>query len=217
MTGIKKKGCQTRCTDEAHDLRVGMVLLLLVAISKDDLRWMLECIAGIIISTAPILLKRFFKIGLPGIIDFMIAFALFLHVGMGGLFDVYYPIPDFDIVTHFVSSVLIAFLALNAIYLLDKHWDGLFIHVYAMAFAVVVITMASGVVWEFAEWVAGMLLGMDFQLCLEDTMMDLLVDTIGGTAMAMVGINLVKEGKLHEMTEDLGRLTVSYINRKKKL
>ena len=217
MTGIKKQGCQTRWTYVAHVLRVGMVLLLLVAISKDDLRWMLECIAGIIISTAPILLKRFFKIGLPGIIDFMIAFALCLHVGMGGLFDVYYPIPDFDIVTHFVSSVLIAFLALNAIYLLDKHWDGLFIHVYAMAFAVVVITMASGVVWEFAEWVAGMLLGMDFQLCLEDTMMDLLVDTIGGTAMAMVGINLVKEGKLHEMTEDLGRLTVSYINRKKKL
>jgi hypothetical protein len=47
-------------------------------------------------------------------------------------------------------------------------------------------------------------------------MMDLLVDTIGGTAMAMVGINLVKEGKLQEMTEDLERLAVSYITHKKK-
>lgn len=217
MTEIGKQGCQTRWTYAAHVFIIGMVLSLLVAISKDDLQWILECIAGIIISTAPILLKRFFKIGLPGIIDFMIAFALFLHVGMGGLFDVYYPIPDFDIVTHFVSSVLIAFLVLITIYLLNKHWDGLFIHVYAMAFAVVVVTMASGIVWEFAEWAADMLLGMNFQLCLEDTMMDLLVDTIGGTAMAMVGINLVKEGKLHEMTDDLGRLAVSYVNHKKKL
>ena len=216
MTEIKKQGCQTRWTYVAHVLRVGMVLLLLVAMSKDDLRWMLECIAGILISTAPILLKRFFKTGLPGIIDFMIAFALFLHVGMGGLFDLYYPIPDFDIVTHFVSSVLIAFLALIAIYLLDKHWDGLSIDVYAMAFVVVAITMASGVVWEFAEWAAGTLLGINFQLGLEDTMMDLLVDTIGGTAMAMVGINLVKEGKLQDMTEDMGRLVVSYIAHKKK-
>jgi hypothetical protein len=86
-----------------------------------------------------------------------------------------------------------------------------------MAFVVVAITMASGVVWEFAEWAAGTLLDINFQLGLEDTMMDLLVDTIGGTAMAMVGINLVKEGKLQEMTEDLGRLAVSYITRKKKL
>ena len=117
---------ESRWTFVAHVLRIAIVFFLVVAISNHDLQWTLECISGIIICSVPILLKRVWNFKLPVIIDFLIVFALFLHVGLGGVFDVYYAFPDFDIITHFVSAVLIAFLALIALYLLHEHWEGLF-------------------------------------------------------------------------------------------
>lgn len=205
---------ESRWTVVAHVLRIAIVFFLVVAISNHDLQWILECISGIIICSVPILLKRVWNFKLPVIIDFLIVFALFLHVGLGGVFDVYYAFPDFDIITHFVSAVLIAFLALIAIYLLDKYWDGLYMNIYAIAFAVVVITMASGVVWELGEWTSDALFGLGAQWSLDDTMTDLLVNTIGGIFMALVGINLIKTGRLQEMTKAMGNQFDTLINHK---
>jgi hypothetical protein len=206
---------ESRWSFVADVLRIAIVFFLAVAISNHDLQWTLESISAIIIYSVPILLKRVWNFKLPVIIDFLIVFALFLHVGMGGVFDVYYAFPDFDIITHFVSAVLIAFLALIAIYLLDKYWDGLYINIYAIAFAVVVITMASGVVWELGEWTSDALFGLGAQWSLDDTMTDLLVNTIGGIFMALVGINLIKTGRLEEMTKDMDNRVDTLINHKK--
>ena len=205
---------ESRWTFVAHVLRIAIVFFLVVAISNHDLQWTLECISAIIIYSVPILLKRIWNFKLPQIIDFLIVFALFLHVGMGGVFDVYSAFPDFDIITHFVSAVLIAFLALIVIYLLDKNWDGLYINIYAIAFAVVVITMASGVAWELGEWAWDALFGLGAQTSLHDTMTDLLVDTIGGIFLALVGINLIKTGRLEEMTKDMGNQVDTLITHK---
>jgi hypothetical protein len=206
---------ESRWTVVAHVLRIAIVFFLVVAILNHDLQWTLECISAIIIFSVPILLKRIWNFKLPVIIDFLIVFALFLHVGLGGVFDVYYAFPDFDIITHFVSAVLIAFLALIALYLLHEHWEGLFMHTYAIAFAVVVITMASGVVWELGEWTSDALFGLGAQWSLDDTMTDLLVNTIGGIFMALVGINLIKTGRLQEMTKDMEKPVDRLINHKK--
>lgn len=206
---------ESRWTFVAHVLRIAIVFFLVVAISNHDLQWTLECISGIIIFSVPILLKRIWNFKLPVIIDFLIVFALFLHVGLGGVFDVYYAFPDFDIITHFVSAVLIAFLTLIALYLLHEHWEGLFMHTYAIAFAVVVITMASGVVWELGEWTSDALFGLGAQWSLDDTMTDLLVNTIGGIFMALVGINLIKTGRLQMMTKDMEKQVDLLINHKK--
>ncbi|RCV63382.1 hypothetical protein C5S53_14095 [Methanophagales archaeon] len=206
---------ESRWSFVAHALRIAIFFFLVISISNDDLQWTLECISGIIICSVPILLKRIWNFKLPVIIDFLIVFALFLHVGLGGVFDVYYAFPNFDIITHFVSAVLIAFLALIALYLLHEHWEGLFMHTYALAFAVVVITMASGVVWELGEWASDALFGLGAQWSLHDTMTDLLVDTIGGIFMALVGIKLIKTGRLEEMTKDMSKHVDILINHKK--
>ena len=206
---------ESRGSVVAHVLRIAIVFFLVVAILNDDLQWTLECISGIIICSVPILLKRVWNFKVPVIIDFLIVFALFLHVGLGGVFDVYYAFPDFDIITHFVSAVLIAFLALITLYLLHEHWEGMFLHIYALAFVVVVITMASGVVWELGEWTSDALFGLGAQWSLDDTMTDLLVNTMGGIFMALVGIKLIKTGRLDNMTEGLGNRVDTLINRKK--
>jgi uncharacterized membrane protein YjdF len=87
-------------------------------------------------------------------------------------------------------------------------------HTYAIAFAVVVITMASGVVWELGEWTSDALFGLGAQWSLDDTMTDLLVNTIGGIFMALVGINLIKTGRLEVMTKDMGKTVDILMNHK---
>ena len=109
-----------------------------------------------------------------------------------------------------------SFLAFAVIYILDEYWDGLHMDVYAMAFVVVIFTMAMGVVWEFLEWSIDLVFGTNEQWGLQDTMRDLLVDTIAGIIMAFGGVKLVKSGKLKELLKDFGLQVYSGIIRKGK-
>lgn len=180
-----------------------MVMLLIIAVWKKDWLWVFGCILGILLSMVPSALKRNYNITLPWVLDLLIALALFLHIG-GGVLNAYHIIPGYDTITHFVSSVFVAFLAFVVIYILDEYWEGLHMDKYAMAFVVVVTTMAMGVVWEFNEWATDLIFGTNEQWGLNDTMKDLLVDTIAGVVMGLAGVSLMKRGSLKDMTKDFG-------------
>lgn len=187
----------------SYTLRIVLGLLLIIAVWRRDWVYVVACVISIMISFIPAILKRDYNITLPWVFDLMIASALFLHIG-GGVLNAYHIIPGYDHITHFVSSILVSFLAFAVIYILDEYWDGLHMDVYAMAFVVVIFTMAMGVVWEFLEWTVDLVFGTQEQWGLQDTMRDLLVDTIAGIIMAFGGVKLVKSGKLKEMLKDFG-------------
>ena len=75
---------------------------------------------------------------------------------------------------------------------------------YAMAFIVVVLTVALGVVWEFAEWSSDLLFGTYEQWGYADTIKDLFVDMIAGIVMAVLGLFLIKRGDFKGLTDGLG-------------
>jgi hypothetical protein len=193
-----------RGTIISYILRIVLGLLLIIAVWRRDWVYVVACIISILISFIPTILKRDYNITLPWVFDLLIASVLFLHIG-GGVLSAYYLIPGYDLITHFVSSVLVSFLAFAVIYILDEYWDGLHMDIYAMAFVVVIFTMAMGVVWEFLEWSVDLAFGTHEQWGLQDTMRDLLVDTIGGIIMALGGVKLIKSGKLKELLRDLGK------------
>ena len=87
---------------------------------------------------------------------------------------------------------------------------------YAMAYLVIVTTMAFGVVWEVFEWTADLITGGHEQWSLNDTMSDLVIDSIGGIVMAFIGIILIKTGRWDRMTEDMGKGIDSVIIHRKK-
>ena len=210
MVGIKKRAYLRKGIATSHILKIVMVLLLVIAVWKKDWLWVFGCVLGVLLSMVPSALKRNFNITLPWVLDLLIASALFLHIG-GGVLNAYHMIPGYDIITHFVSSVLVAFLAFVVIYILDEYWEGLHMDKYAMAFVVVIFTMATGVVWEFNEWATDLVFGTNEQWGLNDTMKDLLVDTIAGIIMALVGVSLIKRGKFKGMTKDFGKQVDSSI------
>lgn len=198
-----------------HILKIIMFILLIIAFWEDDLTGVFGCIIGIILSFIPSILHKNFNITLPWILDTLIAFALFLHIG-GVVLNVYHTIPYYDSLTHFVSAILVAFLAFVSIYILDKYWKGLHMNKYAMAFIVIIFTMAMGVIWEFFEWATDILFQTQEQWGLQDTMKDLFIDTIAGIFIAIVGVNLIKKGRFQKITYNLGKqINSRIINRKK--
>ena len=199
----------------SYILKIVMVILFFIAIWKNNWTWVWGCLLAILITWIPSILKRNFHVTLPWILDFMITLTLFVHIA-GEILNFYNTLPLYDKVAHFISAVFISFLAFIVIYILDEYWEGLHMDKYAMAFFVIVTTMAMGVVWEFNEWITDLFFGTNAQWGLQDTMSDLLVDSIGGIIMAIVGVNMIKSGKLQKMTRDLGRLTNSLINTPKK-
>jgi hypothetical protein len=188
----------------SYFLKILMIILLIISIINAQLEWIFGCSLGLILSFIPTILKKNYKIHLPLILDILITLALFLHIG-GVLLEGYTIIPQYDTLTHFVSSFIIAFLSLVSIYILDEFWDGLKIDKYAMAFIVLILTISLGVVWELSEWASDIVFRTYEQWGYNDTIKDLFVDMIAGLVVAILGIMLIRRGDFDELTDDLSK------------
>ena len=186
----------------SYFLKIIMIIFLIISIWKLHWIWIFGSILAIIVSFIPTILKRNYQITLPLALDILITIALLLHVG-GGLLGAY-GIPNYDTLTHFISSFLVAFLAFIIIYILHVYWDGLIMDKYAMALVVIFATIAMGVVWEFNEWITDLIFGTTEQWGYSDTIKDLFIDTLAGIVMAIIGVSMIKRGSFDEMTEEFG-------------
>lgn len=198
----------------SYVLKIFMFILLFISIYNKHWIWIFGCILALIISFIPTILKRNYQITLPLILEILVTIALILHVG-GGLLGAY-SIKHYDTLTHFVSSFLIAFIAFVIIYILDEYWDGLKMDKYAMAFVVVIATIAMGVIWEFNEWITDIVFGTYEQWGYNDTIKDLFIDTLAGILMAIIGVSMIKRGSFDEITDDFGKQIDKRIFKKKK-
>jgi len=199
----------------SYILKIVMIIFLIISIRKLHWIWIFGSILAIIVSLIPTILKRNYQITLPIVLEILITVALILHVS-GGLLGAY-SIPHYDTLTHFISSFLVAFLAFVIIYILDEFWDGLNMDKYAMAFVVIIATIAMGVVWEFNEWVTDLVFGTYEQWGYNDTLKDLFIDTLAGIVMALIGVSMIKRGSFDEMTEEFGEQIDKKIIKSKKV
>ncbi len=185
----------------SYCLKAVMIISMILALWKQDWIWVFGTIAGLIISFIPTLMKKDINFTLPWPIEMMIAGITLLHVG-GRLLDGYTIIPWYIQITHFIISIFVAFLAFAIIYILDEHWDGLQMDKYAMAFVVVFFTMAAGVLMEFGKWITDYLFGQPVYRIwtLENTLGNLLITSIAGVIIAIIGVSLIKRGEFEEIT-----------------
>ena len=195
-------------------LKALMVLLILMAVSRGMGTWVFGGIIALLLCMVPTLVNWKWKDTVPMAIDILVTLALLIHIG-GEVSAAYFILPHYDTVAHFTSSLLIACIAFVAIYSLDRYWGGLSMDIYVMAFFVVIMAMALGVAWEFTEWASDLYTGSWAQRGNQDTMGDLLIDTLGGILMALIGVLLVKRGKMDKATEGIGKLIESKGQKKK--
>lgn len=181
----------------SYSLKIVLIVTFILALWKNQWIWVIGGIVGIILGFIPTLLKKDIKVTLPWSIEILIAGILALHMG-GVLLNAYYDIPGYADITQFFTSILFAFLAFAIIYIFDEYWDGLKMNKYAMAFVVVIATMATAVILEFIKWFQ--IFGRKSE-SVEQVLLSLMISTIAGIIMALIGVNLIKKGKFNEMTE----------------
>ena len=196
-----KEVCRRQFCSFSYLLKVVMIISLILALWKKDYTWVVGTFIGLLISFLPSILKRDAKFTLPWILDFFIALVTILHMG-GRLLDFYYTIENYQLVTRFFISVLVALIGLSMIFILDEHWDGLNMDKYAMAFITIIFTMAVGVIVEFVKWLN--VTGTYYVKTNHVLMLNLSADTVAGIIIAIIGVNLIKSGKFDKMTDEFG-------------
>ena len=195
-----------------YSLQLVLLATLFIALWKYEWIWVLGCLAGFLIGFIPQLLHKDIQFTLPWSIELLIATVCALNM-IGVLLNAYYTIPGFGEITQFFVSILVAFLAFAVIYILDEYWDGLQMDKYAMAFVVVIGTMASSVILEFVKWFK--LFGAK-QITVEGVLISLLTSTIAGIVMAIIGVSLIKSGEFDEITEEMGKQFDTMMKHRKK-
>jgi len=193
--------CGKQCLSFTLLLRIVMIISIILAYWRQDWVWVIGTIFGLFISFLPSILKRDATFTLPWILDLLLALVTILHV-CGRLLDYYYTIPGYQLVTRFFISLLVAFIGLAMIYILDEHWDGLQMDKSAMAFLTVLFTMAMGVFLEFIKYLN--ITGTYYTKTNQVLMLNLSADTVAGICIAILGVSLIKSGRLDTMTDEFG-------------
>ncbi|MFC4360313.1 hypothetical protein ACFO0N_20395 [Halobium salinum] len=154
---------------------------------------------GLLVTFLPALLKRNYRFTMDVGLVLWITTAMFLHafgtLPLPGLefLSLYSATWWWDHMTHALSSSLVAGVAYTIVRALDEHSE--FIHMpprFLFVFLLMFV-MAFGVVWELLEFYIGVsaqlfgTAGVLTQYGLDDSVLDLFYNTLGGLLVAIFG------------------------------
>ena len=153
-----------------------MAVLTLI---RGEYVWFIGTMFALFLTMIPTILERDFFVQLPLIFDVAITISIFLHV-VGGYVRWYESIPYYDHLTHFLSSATISLIGVTLLYIIVFTMNRTYLPPLFFGFFTVIFTISMGVMWEFLEWGFDLAFGTELQLGLNDTMLDLVFDTIAG-------------------------------------
>ena len=157
----------------------------------------------ILLMLAPSKLGFRFHIRIPLEFELMAILFVFASLFLGELHGYYTRFWWWDIVLHTTSGLLLGIVGFLMVYILNEdpraqvHLRPTFVAVFAFMFAVTL-----GAIWEIFEFSMDQFFGMNMQKPmlgdasgLTDTMIDLVVDTLGAAFISLVGWWHIKRGK----------------------
>jgi len=149
----------------------------------------------------PLFLRRRGLVAIPWELNLWIFIALFLH-NLGVLADYYDRFWWWDKLTHFLSASLIAGFGFIFIVIIDKYVDTIYLPQRMLSFFIIVFVLAMGVVWEIFEFGFDVFLGTRMQYSLDDTVMDLVFDLLGGLVVAVLGPVYLRYRSVESLVEE---------------
>jgi hypothetical protein len=177
-------------------LGVGLVLFLLRR------NWENAFLTAVVIglTLVPAFLFRRYRLIIPPEFQLVAALFNFLSLFLGSALDFYYHFWWWDLVLHTASGFLLGIIGFVALFVLNQT-DRVrpvmkpgFIAFFGVTFAVTL-----GVAWEIFEFAMDQIwphLSMQsIETGVKDTMVDLIVDTIGAVIVAFMGYGYLKTGR----------------------
>lgn len=161
------------------------------------------------ISLVPHYVKGVHNIHIPLVFVYGAIVFIFASITLGQFNEFYDKFHWYDAVLHFISATvfgIVGFLILYIFYSTNRlRIPHALIILFAFSFAVMI-----GVIWEILEFILDRTIGTNLQVnSLEDTMVDMILNTVGGLAASVVGYLYLKkipvpyiEDTVHQFTED---------------
>ena len=177
-------------------LAVGLVLFLLRR------SWENVFLTAVVIglTLVPALLFRRYRVIIPPEFQLVAAAFVFLSLFLGSALDFYYRFWWWDLVLHTASGFLLGIIGFVALFVLnqtDRLPAGMrpaFLSFFGVTFAVTL-----GVAWEIFEFAVDRLWPsvnmQSTETGVRDTMVDLIVDTLGAVVVAVMGYAYLRTGR----------------------
>lgn len=184
-------------------LKVLIVIMAFKAVFDGVQVWIYSGIFCIFFAMVPTLLRRYADINIPWKLEFLLFLALFLHVGGGamGLYNVFW---SWDMVTHFVSTFMLALIGFIMFFIVNERLGLVQLNTRKIILLTLIIAMSLGLIWEGMEIAADMLVDLRAADDINDTMLDLVMDAVGGTVAALLAVRWHRDGTLHRMSSEFG-------------
>ncbi|MFB6205812.1 MAG: hypothetical protein ABEJ05_04710 [Haloglomus sp.] len=189
-------------------LQAAIGAVLLAGVATRNLSVVVNATLSLAVTFLPALLARDFDLHLDAWPVLVLTLTLFLHtIGMLGLYD---GVWWYDHITHTLSAMLVAGVGYTTVRALDRHSDAVRVPSRFLAVFIVLFTLAAGVLWEVLEFAArefAIALSLDpvlVQYGLEDSLVDLVFDTVGALVVALFGTSRF-DALADRLAEWLGR------------
>jgi hypothetical protein len=164
-------------------------------------------ILALTLSFVPELIRKKYKISLPRFIQVFIIIFIFASLFLGEIQSFYQRFWWWDSLLHLLSGVALGFSGFLIVYILDK--TGRFSSsIFLMSTLAFCFALAIGTLWEIFEFFMDTFFGLDMQksknLCAElsgvcdtrlgliDTMIDLVLDSLGALYAVTIGYFYLK-------------------------
>ena len=179
-------------------MQLALVGFVFVGIYEGTLGIVVNASIGLAVTYLPAILERDYHLPMDPALTLWITAAVFLHsLGATGLpgapTNLYRSVPWWDHLTHTLSSSIVAAVGYATARAIELHSDGVSLPDRFMFVFILLFVLAFGVFWEVIEYGVSVLAALSgtrsvlVQYGLEDTMLDLLFDTLGGVVVAVWG------------------------------
>lgn len=172
-------------------LRFATLVVLAAGIYRGNTGIIVNAAVALGISLLPAYLERDAGVELDPFLALWLTAAVFLHAF--GTLGPYKSLWWWDHLTHTLSSSVVAAAGYTVFRSVDEHYDGVHFPPKLFFVFILLFVVAFGVIWELLEFgISGLadILGSKTVLTqygLEDTMKDLVFDTLGGIVVALFG------------------------------
>lgn len=200
MMGLRErlKVGARRQRQAVYAMEVLLIGIVFIGIERGSTTIIVNALVGLAVTQIPPILERDYDIPMDPALTVWITTAVFLHalgvLGLPGSEQNFYgTIWWWDHVTHALSSSVVAAVGYATARAFDQHSDGVHLPPRFMFVFILLFVLAFGVLWEVIEFGLGEAAryagnrALLTQHGLQDSMLDLVFDTIGAIIVAMWG------------------------------
>lgn len=178
-------------------LRATVVVAVVIAGVKGDWNSLALSVVTMALLFVPSMLEKRLKLDFPSEFDIVIVVFIYSAMFLGEISSFYDRFWWWDVFLHTFSGLIIGAVGFSLVYILNSHENvairlsPVFVCIFSFCFA-----LAMDVIWEIYEYGMDQIFGFNMQKSgLQDTMWDLIVDTLGAAAFSILGYFYLK-GKI---------------------